>query len=50
VGAQVGTRIGMRIKAEQTRILLALLVLGVCLNLAFGLLVEPSEIYSLGNE
>ncbi|MBV7408703.1 sulfite exporter TauE/SafE family protein [Maritimibacter sp. DP1N21-5] len=50
IGAQVGTRIGMRIKAEQTRILLALLVLGVCLNLAFGLLVEPSELYSIGEE
>ncbi|MEC7762934.1 MAG: sulfite exporter TauE/SafE family protein [Pseudomonadota bacterium] len=50
IGAQVGTRIGLRIKAEQTRILLALLVVGVCLNLALGLLIEPSELYSIGTE
>lgn len=50
IGAQVGTRIGLRIKAEQTRILLALLVVGVCLNLAVGLLLEPSEPYSIQAE
>jgi hypothetical protein len=50
IGAQLGARIGLRIKAEQTRILLALLVVGVCLNLAVGLLIEPSELYSLGQE
>ncbi len=47
VGAQVGTRIGTYLKAEQLRILLALLVLGVCLKLALELLLEPSELYSL---
>ncbi|WP_308915923.1 sulfite exporter TauE/SafE family protein [Jannaschia sp. LMIT008] len=48
VGAQVGTRIGTRLKAEQLRILLALLVLAVCGTLAAGLLLEPAELYSLG--
>lgn len=48
VGAQVGTRIGARLQAEQLRILLALIVLAVCGKLALDLLVEPSEIYSLG--
>lgn len=48
VGAQIGTRIGTRLKAEQLRILLALMVLAVCGKLAFDLLVMPSELYSLG--
>ncbi|MBE0412053.1 sulfite exporter TauE/SafE family protein [Yoonia sp.] len=48
VGAQIGTRIGVKLKAEQLRILLAILVLAVCGKLAFDLLVQPSELYSLG--
>ncbi len=47
IGAQIGTRIGARMKAEQLRILLASLVLAVCGKLAFDLLLEPSELYSL---
>ncbi len=47
IGAQIGTRIGARMKAEQLRILLALLVLAVCIQLTFGLLVRPSELYSI---
>ncbi|ARE38744.1 membrane protein, putative [Rhodovulum sp. P5] len=47
VGAQIGTRIGAKMKAEQLRILLAVLVLVVCAKLAFDLLLEPSELYSL---
>jgi len=35
-------------KAEQLRILLAIMVLAVCGKLAFDLLVQPSELYSLG--
>ena len=48
IGAQVGTRIGTRLQAEQLRILLAGLVLAVCGKLALDLLLEPSELYSLG--
>ncbi|PIE15398.1 MAG: permease [Rhodobacterales bacterium] len=48
VGAQIGTRIGVKLKAEQLRVLLALLVLGVCVKLALDLLLQPSELYSLG--
>jgi uncharacterized membrane protein YfcA len=48
IGAQIGTRIGLRMKAEQLRILLAILVLAVCGKLAFDLLVQPSELFSLG--
>jgi uncharacterized membrane protein YfcA len=47
-GAQIGTRIGTKLKAEQLRILLAIMVLTVCGKLAFDLLVMPSELYSLG--
>lgn len=47
VGAQVGTVLAVRLKAEQLRILLALLVLGVCFKLALDLLIEPTELYSL---
>lgn len=48
LGAQIGTRIGVHLKAEQLRILLALMVLGVCFKLAFDLLVQPSELFSIG--
>ncbi|XDA97756.1 sulfite exporter TauE/SafE family protein [Sulfitobacter sp. LCG007] len=47
IGAQIGTGIGLRMKAEQLRILLASMVLLVCINLALDLLLEPSELYSL---
>lgn len=50
VGAQVGTRIGSRLPAEQLRIFLALLVLGVCLKLAADLLLVPDELYAIGME
>jgi hypothetical protein len=48
IGAQFGTVIGARLKAEQLRILLALMVIAVCLKLALDLLIMPSELYSLG--
>ena len=47
IGAQFGTRLGVRMKAEQLRILLATLVLGVCVKLAIDLLIKPTELYSL---
>lgn len=48
VGAQIGTQIGVKLKAEQLRILLAIMVLAVCGKLALDLLLQPSELYSLG--
>jgi len=48
VGAQIGTRIGVHLKAEQLRILLAIMVLVVCGKLALELLLQPTELYSLG--
>jgi uncharacterized protein len=47
VGAQYGTRIGARLKGEQLRVLLALMVVAVCLKLFWDLVVTPSELYSL---
>ncbi|WP_425037649.1 sulfite exporter TauE/SafE family protein [Primorskyibacter sp. S187A] len=48
IGAQIGTRLGTKLKAEQLRILLALMVLAVCGKLALDLLIMPTELYSLG--
>ena len=48
IGAQIGTRLGARLKAEQLRILLSLMVLVVCGKLALDLLIEPSELYTVG--
>jgi uncharacterized membrane protein YfcA len=48
IGAQIGTQIGTKMKAEQLRILLAMMVLAVCFKLAFDLLLQPSELYSIG--
>lgn len=47
IGAQVGTTIGTRLRAEQLRILLAVMVLAVCAKLALDLLLTPSELYSI---
>ena len=47
IGAQIGTQIGTKLKAEQLRILLALMVLAVCGKLALDLLLEPAELYSI---
>ncbi|NKX48538.1 sulfite exporter TauE/SafE family protein, partial [Rhodobacteraceae bacterium R_SAG8] len=48
IGAQFGTSLGTKLKAEQLRILLALLVLVVCGKLALELLLQPAELYSVG--
>ncbi|MBO0332314.1 sulfite exporter TauE/SafE family protein [Sneathiella sp. CAU 1612] len=48
VGAQIGTRLGTKLRGEQLRGLLALLVIIVCLKLAFDLVITPVDLYSLG--
>ena len=48
IGAQVGTRLGARLNAEQLRILLSIMVLAVCGKLALDLLLQPSELFSIG--
>ncbi len=47
VGAQFGTNLGARLKAEQLRILLAILVLAVSGKIALDLLLEPAELYTI---
>jgi uncharacterized membrane protein YfcA len=47
VGAQLGSGAGRRLPAEQLRILLALIVLGVCAKIGHDLVVTPAELYSL---
>ncbi|MBO6540812.1 MAG: sulfite exporter TauE/SafE family protein [Rhizobiaceae bacterium] len=46
-GAQYGAKAGQRLRGEQLRALLALLVLAVALRLGFDLFVRPSSIYTL---
>jgi uncharacterized membrane protein YfcA len=43
VGAQLGVRAGVRMRAEHLRALLALLVLGVCARLLIGLALPPAS-------
>lgn len=47
VGAQFGARIGHRLRGEELRALLALLVLAVCLRLAFDLVTPPEDAFSV---
>ena len=49
VGTQIGVRIAPRLKAEQLRILLAILVLAVCFKLGFDLIVTPDEFFTLSD-
>ena len=46
-GAQLGSHMGAKIPAEYLRGMLAALVLGVAIKLAFGLFATPDEIYTI---
>jgi uncharacterized membrane protein YfcA len=46
-GAQYGAKAGQRLRGEQLRALLALLVLAVALRLGFALFVRPQSLYSI---
>jgi uncharacterized protein len=46
-GAQLGTWIAPKIKAEKLRFLLAILILSLCVRLVVGLFFEPKEIYTI---
>ncbi len=48
VGAQLGARMGARLRGEEVRIALGLIVLAVCARVAWTLLAQPEELYSLG--
>ncbi|EEY05639.1 conserved hypothetical protein [Brucella pinnipedialis M163/99/10] len=47
IGAQYGARAGRKLRGEQLRLLLALLVLAVGMRLAFGLFVRPDNLFSI---
>ena len=47
IGARIGSRFGARLRGDQLRLLLALLVLAVAAKLAFDLTVRPSDPYSI---
>jgi len=47
IGAQYGAAVGHKLKGEQLRALLGLLVLAVCLRLGYDLVVTPSDFFSL---
>ncbi|WP_416796317.1 sulfite exporter TauE/SafE family protein [Ciceribacter azotifigens] len=47
VGAQYGVRVGQRLRGEQLRALLGLLVLAVGVRLAIDLVVTPEDLYSI---
>src|ERR1700680_1378735 len=50
LGAQVGTRFGTRLRGEQLRFLLALMVLAVAAKLAFDMTVRPADLYSIASD
>jgi hypothetical protein len=45
IGAQVGTHFAPRLKAEQMRVALAVLVLVVCIQIGLGLIRNPGEVF-----
>jgi uncharacterized membrane protein YfcA len=47
IGAQLGTRFGQRLRGEQLRALLAVVVLAVAGKLLFDLTVTPEDLFSL---
>jgi len=47
VGAQVGARLGTKIRAEELRLLLAIMVLLMGLKVGYGLVVEPTELFTI---
>ena len=48
IGAQLGTRWGAKLRGEELRALLALVVLAVAVKLVFDLTVRPDNLFSLG--
>jgi uncharacterized membrane protein YfcA len=49
IGAQLGSRAGARLRGEQLRGLLAMMVLLVCGKLLFDLVATPDDLFSLAS-
>lgn len=47
IGAQLGARFGLRLRGEQLRALLGMLVLAVALRLAYDLVTPPPDLFSI---
>ena len=47
VGAQLGVRAGAKLRGEQVRLLMAIVVLVVAAGLLWGLVARPADVYSL---
>ncbi|MCW5725135.1 MAG: sulfite exporter TauE/SafE family protein [Maricaulaceae bacterium] len=47
IGAQFGARAGRHVKAEELRILLALMVLAVCAKMAWDLVAQPEDLFAI---
>ena len=47
IGGQFGANAGQRLKGEQLRALLAVMVLAVAIRLLFGLVLTPKDLFSL---
>ena len=48
IGAQMGARVGSRLRGEEMRVALGLIVLAVCLRVAWTLVAQPEDVFSLG--
>jgi len=48
IGAQFGARAGAKLKGEQLRVLLAMMVLGVCIKIGLDLTLTPNDLYAIG--
>ena len=47
VGAQIGAVIGHRLKAEQLRFMLGILILAVCIKILTSLVIEPQDLLTI---
>jgi uncharacterized membrane protein YfcA len=47
IGAQFGARAGQKVRSEQLRLLLGMLVLSVGMRFAFNLVIRPDDLYSV---
>lgn len=46
-GAQIGIRIGSRLRGEEMRAALAILILGIAVRLLIGVVLTPADVYSV---
>ena len=46
-GTQIGARMGTRLKGDQLRLLLALMIVGVWIKLVYDVVSTPENLYSL---